>query len=85
MYVFHASAAVLLISIPSSTGFVVLKMSRILVYAFLASYLFSERLSEFQEVLVVSLIGDFVGLLIVSSRYPVVSLSTAIERIVMTR
>ena len=61
MYVFHTSAVVPLISIPSPTGFVILKMSRILVHTFLASHSFFKGLSEFQGVSVVSPIGDLVG------------------------
>ena len=50
MYVFQASATVPFMSIPSPTGFLVLKVRRILVHAFLASHLTLEGFGEFHGV-----------------------------------
>ena len=65
--------------IPSPTGFFVLKVSRILVHAFLASHLSSEGFGEFQGV---SGGGDEAvlgGFFVVPSRYPVMLFNAAID------
>ena len=69
--------------ISSPTGFFVLNVSSILVYAFLASHSLSEGFREFQGV---SGGGVDVGLgffLIVPLKYPVIPFSAAIDSILL--
>ena len=83
MYVFQVLAAVSFMSIPSLTGFLVLKVRRILVYAFLASHSTSEGFGEFHGV---SGGGDEVflgGFAMVLSRYPVVPFNVVIDRMLL--
>jgi len=70
-------------SIPSPTGFLVLKVRRILVHVFLASHSSSEGFGEFHGVS-----GDGVdvflgGFIVMPLRYPVIPFSAVIDRILL--
>jgi len=68
--------------IPNLTGFLVLKVIRILVQAFLASHSSLERFGEFHGVSVVGIEVVIAGF-VVPSRYPVIPFNDAIDKMLL--
>jgi len=69
--------------ISNPTGFLVLKVIRILVQAFLAFYSFSEGFGEFHGVSVVGIKVVIAGFVVVPSRYPVIPFNDAIDKMLL--
>ena len=83
MYVFQASAAVPFMLIPNLTGFLVLKVIRILVQVFLASHSSLEGFGEFHRVLVVGIEVIIAGFVIMPSRYPIIPFNNTIDKMLL--
>jgi len=69
--------------ISNPTGFLVLKVIRILVQAFLASYSSLERFGKFHGVSVVSIEVVIIGFVVMLLRYPVISFNDTIDKILL--
>jgi len=69
--------------IPNPTGFLVLKVIRILVQAFLASYSSLEEFGKFHGVSVVSIEVVIIGFVVMLLRYPVISFNDTIDKILL--
>jgi len=69
--------------IPNPTGFLVLKVIRILVQAFLASYSSLEGFGKFHGVSVVSIEVVIIGFVVMLLRYPVISFNDTIDKILL--
>ena len=69
--------------IPNPTGFLVLKVIRILVQAFLASHSSPEGFGEFHGVSVVGIEVVIAGFVVVPSRYPVIPFNDAIDKMLL--
>jgi len=69
--------------IPNPTGFLVLKVIRILVQAFLASYSSLEGFGEFHGVSVVGIEVVIAGFVVMPLRYPVIPFNDAIDKMLL--
>jgi len=69
--------------IPNLTGFLVLKVIRILVQAFLASYSSLEGFGKFHRVSVVSIEVVIIGFVVMLLRYSVISFNDTIDKILL--